>query len=197
MHCGRTARKMAGSGLRSWVAVVPCFLSVVLIASWVASWREGMGCWKGWTTARGTHDIYIGAFSGSILVEYRSPLQSIGGLSSHTLSGTEFGSNFMSRWQMSDEKASGNLTYAPPGMLGLDFSVRDQSSSIPPCMVYRVWTPHWMLALPFVFISVAISGIIGKYRRRRWLRLGSCLNCGYDLRASPSGCPECGSSRRD
>lgn len=50
--------------------------------------------------------------------------------------------------------------------------------------------PMWWLALPF-----AVMPLIWVWRerrsRRRWFR-GLCMDCGYDLRASPGRCPECG-----
>jgi len=54
----------------------------------------------------------------------------------------------------------------------------------------EVIVPHWAVAL--------VLGVLpGRWffvwwRRRRRLALGRCAVCGYDLRATPDRCPECG-----
>jgi hypothetical protein len=50
--------------------------------------------------------------------------------------------------------------------------------------------PHWAVALPLA--AVAGWGWWTSRRRRRREKAGRCLQCGYDLRASPGRCPECG-----
>jgi hypothetical protein len=50
--------------------------------------------------------------------------------------------------------------------------------------------PYWFLAL-----SAAVPPLVALKRirkRRRLSRPGLCAVCGYDLRASPERCPECG-----
>ncbi|HEX3356563.1 MAG TPA: hypothetical protein VHS31_06230 [Tepidisphaeraceae bacterium] len=60
----------------------------------------------------------------------------------------------------------------------------------------------WNLELPYWFLcatTVAVPLIWARWRwrqgkKRRRQERGECPNCGYDLRATPERCPECGSS---
>lgn len=50
--------------------------------------------------------------------------------------------------------------------------------------------PHWSVLVVFLFLPICWLGRrIRKYRRAA---ANLCRNCGYDLRATPERCPECG-----
>jgi hypothetical protein len=56
-----------------------------------------------------------------------------------------------------------------------------------------VQAPMWFVILLFALLPL-VAGVRLARRRRRARRLaaGCCIACGYDLRASPERCPECG-----
>jgi hypothetical protein len=57
----------------------------------------------------------------------------------------------------------------------------------------------WLMFPAWALVAVTGSwptiALIFRVRRRRRLKLGLCLRCGYDLRASGDLCPECGEPR--
>jgi hypothetical protein len=56
-----------------------------------------------------------------------------------------------------------------------------------------VSVPYWFLALLAAAAPLWKWRAVARQRRLQRLRQkGICLNCGYDLRASPERCPECG-----
>jgi hypothetical protein len=54
----------------------------------------------------------------------------------------------------------------------------------------RASSPIWPVALAFFVLPTARAG--RRWQRARHRRAGLCPTCGYDLRATPGRCPECG-----
>ena len=59
------------------------------------------------------------------------------------------------------------------------------------------WTavaPHWSAVAATMVLPLARLADFPRRRRRARVRAGLCRSCGYDLRATPDRCPECGSA---
>ena len=59
-----------------------------------------------------------------------------------------------------------------------------------PIYEWRIATPLWAVALASGVLPAA--RLVSRLCRRRRGRSGLCPSCGYDLRATPDRCPECG-----
>ncbi len=57
---------------------------------------------------------------------------------------------------------------------------------------HNVYLPHWLIVLATVVLPVAWAMHFRRTRHRN--REGLCFVCGYDLRATPDRCPECGTA---
>ena len=56
--------------------------------------------------------------------------------------------------------------------------------------------PYWFAVMATAILPARSSVLAAKLlRRRRRLAGGLCPGCGYDLRATPATCPECGQAR--
>jgi hypothetical protein len=62
--------------------------------------------------------------------------------------------------------------------------------------IETVVVPYWMLLAPaLVFPLIASARALRRrWRARQWRMAGHCPVCGYDLRATPDRCPECGAA---
>ena len=55
---------------------------------------------------------------------------------------------------------------------------------------YSVYLPHWFIAILLLLYPLySVARSVCAWRSNR---IGCCTVCGYDLRATPDRCPECG-----
>jgi hypothetical protein len=95
-------------------------------------------------------------------------------------------------WQPEPKGYAGGLGREPGRWRALGFNY----IRLPVVPVGRGWAvvaPLWALLLPTAAAPAwDFWGNSQRRERRRRLKLGLCLRCGYDLRASEGRCPECG-----
>jgi hypothetical protein len=82
----------------------------------------------------------------------------------------------------------------PPGTFWerAGFYYRVRTGRSPTTLYYDCAVPFWaILALPATPPALWLARWRSR-RRRKWVAMNQCVHCGYDLRATPARCPECG-----
>ncbi len=88
--------------------------------------------------------------------------------------------------------------YAPAGYSGgYSGSGFQPARPMGTATVLNIGTPDWFLALvAAMFPTVRAMAWYGVRRRVKLASRAICANCGYDMRATPHRCPECGTRKR-
>jgi hypothetical protein len=90
-----------------------------------------------------------------------------------------------------------NQVSPPPGILQRLGFHRHRYTGGEQTWLERTFIPYWFVTvlcmmLPTFAIARSSMQKIGSIRAARRRAAGLCIHCGYDLRATPARCPECG-----
>jgi 4-amino-4-deoxy-L-arabinose transferase-like glycosyltransferase len=86
-----------------------------------------------------------------------------------------------------------DFRFRPNAAPFLGFKFKRFAASLPngsTASIFAIILPLWSLWL--FFLMLALPELLYRYRLSRGRKPGLCPHCGYDLRASPDACPECG-----
>jgi hypothetical protein len=101
-----------------------------------------------------------------------------------------------SGWPAGISFRTGRLFHGGPLLIGDGFWTSAYADYQPQYsnQVRLVRIGWWLIFLPLFILTLPFTVIFVRHWReaRRRARIGHCLKCGYDLRATPNQCPECG-----
>ena len=163
--------------LLNLVIVLSLVLFLSTVAAWVASSsRAHVIDWGGDASA-----VTAGVFRGGCFVGW-----AWWGASERRGAGFRYRSLAASELPRRFDPVSGYATTRRFAGFGLGSTRAPQSGTT------MVALPLW----PFVLLSLAppTAGWRARHRRLRRMRTERCPACGYDLRATPGRCPECGNA---
>jgi hypothetical protein len=176
--------------MRGWrrkvVVAVGVIAGLLLAAAWGNSYRQHV--WVGW--GGGQRFVNVGATRGSLALQHARIETSGNGNVRFSTSGWYHGTS--------------GSTPITPALFPRDcdiywslgpFNFQRGGESAPATPSGMAWRISWHeLIVPFWFVALVLVAVLAMLFRLRRPRPapGLCATCGYDLRASPQRCPECG-----
>jgi hypothetical protein len=95
------------------------------------------------------------------------------------------------------ERARHQVVHWRASVLGLSLQVGHPDkpyAHVPRWVPFRVEVPHWLIVLVGLVVSRFFRGRASRARGAERRAAGLCPACGFDLRATPDRCPECGAT---
>jgi hypothetical protein len=165
----------------------------VVAVAWAALWIRSYFRLDSLFTDTGVHGYYIESGRGYVGVIRQPANYPAGGtyIGSYAIEDTFAGSRLGVAMEHPNTKRMGPLRHGVDPLPTTPTPKRTRANP------FGALLPrHWVIVNDSVFVGlfaiVPVRRFWWQRRRQRRLRAGLCGNCGYDLRASPDRCPECG-----
>jgi hypothetical protein len=169
---------------RRIVIVIFATLCVAVCGLWIRSyWISDL-----WFFHLGPREHRVWTRRGRVAVETTNPIQSAGDLMH-----TSIEIDDVSVW-IADDFLRTQFGTRPLRMFDGARTVIPGSLFTQPITKTAIVFPLWSLAAAFAILPTWYA--LRATRSRRRSTQGFCAQCGYDLRASPDRCPECGTTPR-
>jgi hypothetical protein len=172
--------------------VAALFVCVATVVLWVRSYRVGE--WFGYAHVdppgrdRAVDwSFYVSSGNGRMALVHHRDVYDDPAVSAYLRRGIQGGGWFGNRGTVGP---SAYMARNVPRVLGIGIGTRHDVATYGHNENWIVTAPHVMWALPAAV--VAAVGVGRWWRDRALRRPGHCRACGYDLRATPGRCPECG-----
>jgi hypothetical protein len=158
------------------LALISLALAVVTVPLWARSYWVA-DAW-GWSSEK--RSVQCGLARGRLRLD-TTRLGEAGGV----WSGPAF---VHARYRAQDDPPTGRL---PASVRNLGFAAEHRIAG-KNYESFLVLTPLWAVLLFFSAAALLSRGLGQAARRARRRAAGLCADCGFDLRATPDRCPECG-----